>query len=59
MLVVKGADGIETARRQLSLPASSGRIAVTCPGLHSAIAACGFVSDGVFVPLARSALPSA
>lgn len=59
MLVVKGPDGIETVRRQLTVSASSGRIAVAAPGLHSAIAACGIVRDGAFIPMARSALPSA
>ena len=58
MLVLKGPDGIETVRKQVAVSASSGRIALAAPGLHSAIAACGIVQHGVFLPLARSALPS-
>jgi hypothetical protein len=59
MLVVKGPDGIETTTRRISVTSSSGRIAISVPGLHSAIAAAGIVRGDSFVPMARSALPSA
>ncbi|MCG5053224.1 MAG: hypothetical protein KA712_09725 [Myxococcales bacterium] len=59
LLLVRGPEGIERVKRQLSLPASSGRMTLPVPGLHSAVAAVGLLSEGVFVPLARSALPVA
>lgn len=59
MLVLKGADGIETVKRRLNVASSSGRMAVPAPGLHSALAAAGVLRGETFVPLARSGLPSA
>lgn len=57
MLVLRGPEGIETEKRQLAVSSSSGRVAITAPGLHSVLAAAGVVQGGRFVPWARSALP--
>jgi hypothetical protein len=64
-LVQKTPTGIETSKRRLLLPETSGRIAFAVPALHTALAAVGHApgagDDGErgeeprFVPLARSA----
>lgn len=58
MLIMRGAEGIETDVRRVALPASSGRVALVAPGLHSVLAAAGVVEGEKFVPWVRSALPS-
>lgn len=44
--------GIDVQKKLLPLSATTGRIGLELPGLHSAIAAAGILRDGSFVPLA-------
>jgi hypothetical protein len=44
--------GIEVQKKVIPLPATSGRMGLELPGLHSAIAAAGILRDGGFVPIA-------
>lgn len=57
MLVLRGPEGIETERRRVAVSSSSGRVALTAPGLHSVVAAAGVEQRGRFVPWTRSSLP--
>ena len=54
LLLQRTRGGIETVKQTLPLDAPSGRIAVAAPAVHSAVAAVGPVTEGRFVPLARS-----
>ncbi len=53
LLLVRTPTGVAAERRSLPLDGAAGRMVLEVPGLHSARAAAGFVSDGRFVPLAR------
>ena len=57
MLVMRGQEGIETDKRRMTLSASSGRLALPIPGLHSVIAAAGILENDRFVAWARSSVP--
>jgi pentatricopeptide repeat protein len=54
LLLQRTPGGIETAKQTLPLEASTGRLAVPAPAIHSAAAAAGLMVEGRFVPLARS-----
>jgi hypothetical protein len=54
LLLVRTPAGIATETRSLPLDRDTGQLVLEVKGLHSARAAAGFVSDGRFVPLARS-----
>jgi hypothetical protein len=53
LLLVRGADGVETETRTLTLDAPSGRTTVSAPALHSVHAAVGRLEGARFVPSAR------
>lgn len=53
LLIQRTPAGIETQKRTLPV-APSGRLGLATPGLHSAIAAVGMLTEARFVPLARS-----
>jgi hypothetical protein len=46
--------GIDPQKKLLPLTATSGRIGLLLPGLHSALAAAGTLREGRFVPIVRS-----
>lgn len=54
MLIQRTPAGIETIKKSLSVENTAGRLGLSAPGIHSALAAVGTTSDGRFVPLARS-----
>jgi hypothetical protein len=55
ILVLQKTDaGIDAQKKLLPLEATSGRLGLALPAVHSAIAAAGTVRAGRFVPLARS-----
>src|SRR6185436_7065799 len=53
LLVLRGAAGVATETRTLTLEAEAGRLILEVPGLHSAKAAAGVHKDGRFVPVLR------
>jgi hypothetical protein len=54
LLLQRTPAGIETTKRTMPLTATSGRIGLLAPALHSAVAAAGTLVDGRFVAIARS-----
>jgi hypothetical protein len=53
LLVTRGPTGVMTETRAIDLDDSRGLITLTVSGLHLARAAAGFLSGGIFVPIAR------
>jgi hypothetical protein len=54
LVLQKTSTGVDAQKKLLPLAAATGRIGLSVPGIHSAIAAAGTVRAGRFVPLARS-----
>jgi hypothetical protein len=54
LLLQRTSAGIELIKRTFPLAAPSGRLGLTAPALHSAVAAAGTLASGRFIPLARS-----
>jgi hypothetical protein len=54
LVLQKTGAGIEAQKKLLPLATPSGRLGLAVPAVHSAVAAAGTVSNGHFVPLARS-----
>lgn len=55
LVLQKANNGIDAQKKLLPVDQPSGRIGLSVPQVHSAIAAAGVVRAGRFVPLARSA----
>jgi len=54
LLVSRTPAGITTESRSIPIDANAGRLVVSLPGLHSIRAAAGSLTNGRFIPLARS-----
>jgi hypothetical protein len=54
LLLQRTSSGIETSKRVIALPTTTGRIGVAASAVHSAAAAVGTLIGDRFVPLARS-----
>jgi hypothetical protein len=54
LVLQKTSAGVDAQKKLLPLTAATGRLGLSVPGIHSAIAAAGTVRAGRFVPLARS-----
>jgi len=54
LLLTRTTSGIEPSKRIVPVPTATGRLALTRPAIHSAIAAAGSLVQGRFIPLART-----
>jgi hypothetical protein len=55
LVLQKTSAGIDAQKKLLPLAAAAGRLGLSVPAVHSAVAAAGTVRAGKFVPLARTA----
>jgi hypothetical protein len=56
LLLARTTSGIEAQKRIVPLTATSGRLGLPAPAIHSAAVAAGSLAGGRFLPLARSTL---
>lgn len=54
MLIQRTPAGIETSKKTLPLDRRAGRLGLAAPALYSVLAAVGAISEGRFVPAART-----